>query len=487
MKKLHIFLLFCALNYHSIAQTNQFYIDTTVTISAGTIVNSAGSDLILDSKAAISNQGTWTVQNNNTALSISSLLNGTGNIIFNNSSNSQTIDANGDSIACNISINNPNNVNLNTLSTVTGAGNNNLSIGGGSTLTFTSGQIITNSSEVIFNAGSSYSGASNASHIYGTCVKVGNSAFTFPVGDADSLRAVGISAPALSTDSFTCQYFFSNPNALYNVSSHDVSLSGVSQREYWLISRGSSSTSPVKVTLSWLAPGHSGILNNISDLRVAHWDGNSWNDLGGSGTQTGNTSTGTVTTSSPVSSFSPFTLATTSIVNVLPIHIIDFVGEPKNGNVFIHWTYANNAGNQNFELMRSKDGTTWSTISTVPFVIGQSNYDFVDNDPYPSLNYYQLKEIDGNTGQMLLSSVILVQLNSSDNGIWVSPNPTYDLIKIRSTADLTNNAYYVIDLNGKIVMNGLLTGFTTTVDMNHLLQGTYYLKIGNKIQKLLKL
>ncbi|MCY7356354.1 MAG: hypothetical protein LH609_02600, partial [Rudanella sp.] len=76
-------------------------------------------------------------------------------------------------------------------------------------LTFTSGYVVTPRNEptanLSFRPGSSYGGASDASHVNGYTEKVGTTAFTFPVGDGTTLRPAGMSAPTSGT--FQAAYF----------------------------------------------------------------------------------------------------------------------------------------------------------------------------------------------------------------------------------------------------------------------------------------
>lgn len=89
------------------------------------------------------------------------------------------------------------------------------------------------------------------------------------------------------------------------------------------------STNNVNVTLTWDV--NSGGVTDLDDLLVARWDGDSWTSEGNGGT-TGNTTTGTIVTSSAVTNFSPFTLASSTSNNPLPIELLSFSATPV-GNV----------------------------------------------------------------------------------------------------------------------------------------------------------
>jgi hypothetical protein len=153
------------------------------------------------------------------------------------------------------------------------------------TLTFSAGLLNTGSNFIIINDNATVSGASTTNYINGNCRKVGNDAFTFPVGKGGKYAPIGMTAPGNTTDHFTAAYFNNNPNSLYNISLLGVGLNNVSTKEYWTLDR-TNGASNVKVTLNW--DNTSGV-SQINDLRVARWDGVKWTNAGNI-TSSGNTS-----------------------------------------------------------------------------------------------------------------------------------------------------------------------------------------------------
>src|SRR6185369_8956212 len=88
-------------------------------------------------------------------------------------------------------------------------------IASGGSVVFTSGLLNTSSNLLTLNAGSSVSGASDLSFATGPVKKIGNTAFTFPIGKSGSgYHAIGISAPGSATDAFTAEYIRSSGTAM---------------------------------------------------------------------------------------------------------------------------------------------------------------------------------------------------------------------------------------------------------------------------------
>ena len=159
------------------------------------------------------------------------------------------------------------------------------------TLTFSDGIVNTTSTNILtINIGGLVSGANNSSYVSGPMRKIGNSSFTFPVGDDGYYAPISISAPSAATDEFEASYTRSNPNSTYDTSSHGSNINHVSGVEYWLLSRTVGS-SAVKVKLSY-DDTRSGGTATPSELILAHWNGSQWNKE--NATTSGTASSGTI-------------------------------------------------------------------------------------------------------------------------------------------------------------------------------------------------
>ncbi len=268
---------------------------------------------------------------------------------------------------------------------------------------------------------------SATSYVYGPLKKIGTSAYTFHVGKAGKYAPISISAPSVATDYFTAEYFNTNSTPTYNTALHDVSINHVSKSEYWILDRVG--TSNVNVTLSW-DNSRSGLIDTISKLVVARWDGSTWKDHGNGGT-TGNTSAGTIISSASITSFSPFTLASITIANPLPITLISFDATLIKNNVWLVWKTQTEINNDYFTLERSSNLENWETIKEVNGA-GNSNttlgYSTVDQKPLDGVSYYRLKQTDFN-GAYSYSDIKSIKNNGFDN-LTVYPNPIKDQLTI---------------------------------------------------------
>ena len=299
----------------------------------------------------------------------------------------------------------------------------------------------------------SYS-ASNNSFVNGVMRKIGNDAFTFPIGKNDTAFApISISAPANNSDHFTAEYFQINPDNVlptpYLRTSKEVVLEQISGCEYWILDRTNGNAN-VNVTLSWDV--RSCGVTSLPDLAVARWDGAMWRNHGNGGT-TGNTANGTVVSAGNVTSFSPFTLASLNeLENPLPIELLSFTADLNNSSVDLKWQTVSEINNDYFTLEKSSDGLTWQAFEEQPGAGNSStilNYLAIDLSPFKGVSYYRLKQTDFN-GSYQYSNIESV--NFITNEVSVYPNPFKDELHLTNFDN--NNYYKVYSADGRLVFGG---------------------------------
>jgi len=322
----------------------------------------------------------------------------------------------------------------------------------GTALTLTNG-IMTSSSLIEFADNATVASASNISYVAGQVRKIGNDAFTFPVGKSGFYRPITMSAPGNVADHFTAEYF-RTPQAFG--SSVQAPIDHVSGCEYWNLNR-TNGASNVTVTLSWNeAACNPGDITVLADLRVAQWNGVQWLNRGNGGT-TGNGVSGTIISSGVVNSFGPFTLSSTSLANPLPIELLSFNATVANGAVVLEWTTASELNNDYFTIERSKDGELFETVSTIKGAGNSSQkitYTAKDTAPHLGKSYYRLRQTDFD-GTTSYSNLVLVEVLESNNGVVaLYPNPLNNsstLTIVFVAAEKQNVDIVLTDLSGRMV------------------------------------
>jgi hypothetical protein len=316
-------------------------------------------------------------------------------------------------------------------------------------VTYTQGILYTSLTNLVnFYDNATASGMSNSSFTDGPVRKTGNDAFTFPVGDITNYQAATISAPSNTSHHFTAQYFQLNPDPTYDENLKDPTLDHISNCEYWIIDRTNGSSN-VTVTLTWDA--NSCGVTNLSDLRVARWDLTMWKDHGNGGT-TGTTAAGTIITSAPVTSFSPFTLASATSENPLPVELFDFSVTCENGNVNANWTSASEINNHYFELQGSIDAFTYEPVKTIP---GSGNSNQVINYNTEIINtsrytYFRLLQVDYNGSAYYYSPVYLECAPTHSSLIAINNENGIELVLPSGISDQLS--IEVMEMSGKTML-----------------------------------
>lgn len=148
---------------------------------------------------------------------------------------------------------------------------------------------------------------STESWVWGPLKKIGNDIFAFAVGDSLKKGLFEFAtAPSQVTDAFTVQYFRTNPSlAGYDTSLHVSTLTTVSGKEYWVLTRNNG-TSNVRIKLQYDST-RSQQVSSIYSLRTSRWNGSQWVNHGAVHVS-GNLHEAYVVSQDTLSSFGPITL-----------------------------------------------------------------------------------------------------------------------------------------------------------------------------------
>lgn len=341
------------------------------------------------------------------------------------------------------------------------------------TATFTDGIVTTGSNNFIFNAGSSITGSSGASHVNGTVEKIGNTAFTFPIGDGTMLRTAAISAPVDVADVFTAKYFYTGSTS----GTLGSGLNNVSSLEKWNIYRTVGSSTP-NITLSY-DPTYS-VKGTVADLRVASLISTTWTDMGGSGS--GNL----VPATTASSNFGEFTFGSSTNLNSLSVELISFTAAYnvlKNG-VDLNWATATEINSDYFTVERSINGKDWIDILVVKAAGNSSyilKYNSFDTEPFCGTVFYRLRQTDINDSYNY-SSIQLVNNNSKVMDVAVFPNPMNNQTTLKYWSDIDDEYQLVItNTLGQVIFNKSIVlnhgQNLITIDLEQLIPGNYNLKI----------
>ncbi|MBD0401876.1 T9SS type A sorting domain-containing protein [Flammeovirga sp. EKP202] len=141
----------------------------------------------------------------------------------------------------------------------------------------------------------------------------------------------------------------------------------------------------------------------------------------------------------------------------LPVELIYFDAEIKEGEVELSWATATEVNNEGFIIEKSRDNRNWESID---FVEGEGtsnvtiNYTYSDTDLYSGRAYYRLRQIDFDGKYEYFGPVtVLIDSDNSSRDILLSPNPSSGQNTTLSLIDIDTKSIgvFIYDNNGRTV------------------------------------
>ncbi|MEO1050283.1 MAG: T9SS type A sorting domain-containing protein [Bacteroidota bacterium] len=185
---------------------------------------------------------------------------------------------------------------------------------------------------------------------------------------------------------------------------------------------------------------------------------------------------------------------------VLPVELISFTGNWRNGNVDLTWETASEVNNDRFEIEYSTDAKSFAKVGEVKGN-GDSEvrltYNFTHRTPQSGVNFYRLKQIDFD-GTSSFSNVVRVEAPLSDEALeaTVFPNPWQggNELRVRLTSFSTDHSVSVsiVSMRGEVLINVVevsvdgsgIISFST--DQLLLEQGVYLVQVEQAGERVMK-
>lgn len=361
--------------------------------------------------------------------------------------------------------------------------NNNLHVS--STHTFVTGIISTSATPnyLIYEATSSYSGDGNNAHVNGWVKKLGTTNFAFPLGNGTVERTISVTNISVSSE-FNARYNAPTPNTNSMLSP----IISVDPYEYWTVNQVSGGTAQLflnwdrsKVMFPWYI---------LSDIRVVFNNGGIWTNRGGSAT--GNVSTIGNITSTAVNTFGDFTFG--SVSPALPVVFVGIWAMSEERYNVVQWKTTRESNIDHFNIQRSADGITYNSIgSAIPGNNNNNNilsYNFSDNSPLATTNWYRIESVDID-GTVKYSQVVRCNIKNSGNAFYVINNPVLSAKINLAIADIYKGdyKYQLINASGQTAQKGSLSvkqGGIFSISINsNIMKGVYVFRLYNNSHSLI--
>lgn len=140
----------------------------------------------------------------------------------------------------------------------------------------------------------------------------------------------------------------------------------------------------------------------------------------------------------------------------LPVELVDFQARLREtGEVALSWQTASEIFHEGFQLLHSLDGRSWRFLTQTPAKGEyQEGADYLEFDayPFPGLNYYLLREVDGN-GRISDLKVAAVEVPAAvAESVRLFPNPAEDVLQLQSGRGRNWQTCRIADLNGRVLI-----------------------------------
>lgn len=167
---------------------------------------------------------------------------------------------------------------------------------------------------------------------------------------------------------------------------------------------------------------------------------------------------------------------------VLPVTVIDFSGNYQSGKISLNWNTSCESNSSHFLVERSTNGIDFKIIANVKGAGNCSTltkYHAIDENPVSGNNYYRLVAVDFD-GKSKNHGVVLIKNQSGYFSTGLYPNPSSgNSITLKGGNNLMGKLYTIIDISGKVLENGIISGSSQSINISSFSKGNYILKLSD--------
>jgi hypothetical protein len=176
------------------------------------------------------------------------------------------------------------------------------------------------------------------------------------------------------------------------------------------------------------------------------------------------------------------TTSSATTVDILPLELVSFKGVEQNNSAYLTWKTANEINFSHFEVERSTDAKTWSSISEIKGGNREGVYSLADEKAFAESNIvlYRLKMVNQDATFKYSNVVSLEHKALANKPIKIFPNPTRDNLQL--IIDAPKDAVQtvdIMDISGKIWLHTTINvqkgQNQQSIDIRDLPSGTYFL------------
>ena len=169
--------------------------------------------------------------------------------------------------------------------------------------------------------------------------------------------------------------------------------------------------------------------------------------------------------------------------SALNVKIINVKAQQQNKDINVSWTTANEVNIANYQVEKSTNGETFSSINTLSAKnLSEAAYNNLDANVTNAINYYRIK-VTEKDGQISYSKVVVVNTKAGNGQIAIYPNPVTGKSFNLQMNNIAKGTYKVSVINafGQEVMNSTIIheagSSSETISTKQLAVGMYTLNV----------
>lgn len=169
----------------------------------------------------------------------------------------------------------------------------------------------------------------------------------------------------------------------------------------------------------------------------------------------------------------------------LPVKFGSFTAQKLNAGVSLVWNVATEMNVSSYEVQRSSDGNSFTTIGSIA-AGGKPSYNFVDSKSFDK-TYYRIQstDIDGKHGY---STIVAVLSQQSSVIMKAFPNPIQNQLTVQHNTANTASKIEIVSVDGRLIKSvSIASGAQqTTIDLSSAKAGVYAVRFinGNNTESL---
>jgi hypothetical protein len=154
--------------------------------------------------------------------------------------------------------------------------------------------------------------------------------------------------------------------------------------------------------------------------------------------------------------------------SVLPVKFTSFIVSKADNGIVLKWATASEASNDYFEIERSYNGSTWTSVAKLKgngSVATNSYYSYTDNNANGTVIYYRLKQVDADG----LSEYSIVKTIHAGNTAAAKIYGSGNILTIELNSEIKNPVIVTImNTNGQVIERKQFSaGYKISLDVNN--------------------